>query len=115
MWKVRTELGAEGLCRELRHAYDGTQGVYAHFDMDVLGGAGPAPGDILGELAEPMGMTDYEVIRIAFEIGKRGLSGLSFICIPPGSAVVYRVIVYVIVYLLAGRALATRKGSAVKG
>jgi len=102
----------KGLCRELRHAYDGTGAVYVHFDMDVLGGAGPAPGDILGELAEPMGMTDYEVIRIAFEIGKRGLSGLSFICIPPGSAVVYRVIVYVIVYLLAGRALAKREGSA---
>ena len=66
---------------------------------------GPPPGDILGELAEPIGMTDYEVIRLAFEIGKRGLSGLSFICIPPGSAVVYRAIVYVIMYLLAGRVL----------
>jgi agmatinase len=106
MWKIRTELGVEGLCKEINHAYDGTSDVYAHFDMDVLGGAGPAPGDILGELAEPIGMTDYEVIRIAFELGKRGLTGLSFICIPPGSAVVYRVIVYVIVYLLAGRALA---------
>jgi agmatinase len=82
MWKVRTELGIEGLCRELRHAYEGTEAVYVHFDMDVLGGAGPAPGDILGELAEPIGMTDYEVIRIAYEIGRRGLAGLSFICIP---------------------------------
>ena len=27
-----------------------------------LGGAGPAPDDILAELAEPIGMTDYEVI-----------------------------------------------------
>jgi agmatinase len=106
MWKVRTELGVEGLCRELGHAYDGTEAVYVHFDMDVLGGAGPAPGDILGELAEPIGMTDYEVIRLAHEIGKRGLAGLSFICIPPGSAVVYRAIVYVITYLLAGRVLA---------
>lgn len=106
MWKVRTELGIDGLCRELRHAYDGTDAVYAHFDMDVLGGAGPAPGDILGELAEPIGMTDYEVIRIAHEIGKRGLAGLSFICIPPGSPVIYRVIVYVIMYMLAGVALA---------
>ncbi len=106
MWTVRTELGIDGLCRELRHAYEGTEAVYVHFDMDVLGGAGPAPGDILGELAEPIGMTDYEVIRIAHEIGRRGLAGLSFICIPPGSAVVYRVIVYVIMYLLAGRVLA---------
>ena len=108
MWRVRTELGIEGLCKELAHAYDGTEAVYAHFDMDVLGGAGPAPGDILGELAEPIGMTDYEVLRIAHEIGLRGLDGLSFICIPPGSAVIYRTIVYVIMYMLAGRALAAR-------
>jgi agmatinase len=102
MWKVRRELGIETLCHELRHAYEGTDGVYVHFDMDVLGGAGPVGGDILGELAEPIGMTDYEVIRIANEIGRRGLSGMSFICIPPGSKIVYRVIVYVLTYLMAG-------------
>ena len=104
-WEVRTSLGIEGLVGELDRAYDGTEGVYVHFDMDVIGGAGPAPGDILGDLAEPIGLTDYEVIRIAHEIGKRGLSGMSFIWIPPGSAVVYRVIVYVIMYLLAGLAM----------
>ena len=108
-WEVRTSLGIEGVVGELHRAYDGTEGVYVHFDMDVLGGAGPAPGDIMGELAEPIGLSDYEVIRIAHEIGKRGLSGMSFICIPPGSAVIYRVIVYVIMYLLAG--LAIRKMS----
>ncbi|MCF8070502.1 MAG: arginase family protein [Desulfobacterales bacterium] len=104
MWRIRTELGIEGLCKELDHAYKGTKAVYAHFDMDVIGGAGPAPGDILGDLAEPIGMSDYEVIRIAYEAGKRGLDGLSFICIPPGSAVAYRTIVYVIMYMLAGKA-----------
>ena len=50
-------------------------------------------------------MTDYETIRIAHEIGRRGLTGMSFICIPPGSAVVYRLIVYIIMYLAAGLAL----------
>jgi len=104
-WELRTELGIDGLVKELDRAYDGTDGVYAHFDMDVMGGAGPAPGDILGEAVEPIGMTDYEIIRIAHEIGKRGLSGLSFICIPPGSPVVYRVVVYVIMYMLAGLAM----------
>ena len=104
-WELRTELGIDGLVKELDRAYDGTNGVYAHFDMDVMGGAGPAPGDILGEAVEPIGMTDYEIIRIAHEIGKRGLSGLSFICIPPGSPVVYRVVVYVIMYMLAGLAM----------
>ena len=110
MWKLRTELGIDGVVRELGHAYEGSDAVYVHFDMDVLGGAGPANGDLLGELAEPIGMSDYEVIRIAHEIGLRGLTGMSFICIPPGSAVTYRVIVYVIAYLMAGMALARRDG-----
>ena len=105
MWKVRGELGIDGLCRELKHAYDGTEDVYVHFDMDILGGAGPAPGDILGELAEPMGMSDYEIIRLAHEIGLRGLTGMSFICIPPGSMVIYRTIVYIIAFLIAGIAI----------
>jgi arginase family enzyme len=105
MWRIRTELGIEGLCKEMRHAYEGTDAVYVHYDMDVLGGAGPAPGDILGDLAEPIGMTDYEVIRCALEIGKRGFTGASFICIPPGSAVVYRTIAYVIMFMLAGMVL----------
>ncbi|HVM80389.1 MAG TPA: arginase family protein [Stellaceae bacterium] len=111
MWRVRGELGIEGLIKLLDKAYERTSDVYVHFDMDVLGGAGPAPGDLLGDLAEPIGMTDYEVIRIAHEIGLRGLSGLSFICIPPGSAVIYRTIVYVVTYLLAGLALRKRKAA----
>ena len=104
-WELRTSLGIDGLIKELDRAYNGTDSVYVHFDMDVIGGAGPAPGDILGEAAEPIGLTDYEVIRIAHEIGKRGLAGLSFICIPPGSPLIYRTIVYVIMYLLAGLTL----------
>ena len=39
-------------------------------------------------------------------VGKRGFAGFSFICIPPGSEVVYRTIVYVVMYLLAGKAIA---------
>jgi len=107
MWKVR-EKGIEWLCKELRHAYEGTEAVYVHFDMDILGGAGPAPGDLLGELAEPIGMTDYEVLRLSYEIGRRGFNALSFICIPPGSAVIYRLIAYVIMYMLAGNIIAKK-------
>jgi agmatinase len=105
MWRIRSDLGIEGLCKELRHAYEGTEAVYVHYDMDVIGGAGPAPGDILGDLAEPIGMTDYEAIRIALETGKRGFTAASFICIPPGSAVVYRLIVYMIMFMMAGLAM----------
>lgn len=106
-WQLR-QMGIEAVCQALDHAYTDTKSVYAHFDMDVIGGAGPAPGDILGELAEPIGMTDYEVIRIAHELGLRGVDGFSFICIPPGSAVVYRLIVYIIMFLLAGRVMAKK-------
>ncbi len=104
-WELRSGLGIEGLVNALGQAWDGTDGVYVHFDMDCIGGHGGAPGDILGELAEPMGLTDYETVRIAHEIGKRGLTGMSFICIPPGSSVIYRLIVYIVVYLAAGLAL----------
>jgi agmatinase len=58
----------------------------------------PASGDLRGELAEPIRMSDYEVIRIAHDIGLRPLTVMSFICIPPGSAVMYRVIVHMITY-----------------
>jgi agmatinase len=107
-WQVKTE-GMDAVCREIDAAYDGTDSVYAHFDMDVIGGGGPAPGDILGEMAEPLGLNEYEVLRIAHEVGLRGVNGLSFICIPPGSPAVYRLIVYVIVYMTAGRIMG-RKG-----
>ncbi len=107
-WDVRQQ-GIEAVCKGLDHAYNGTKAIYGHFDMDVLGGAGPAPGDILGELAEPIGMTDYECIRIAHELGLRGVNGFSFICIPPGSPVMYRVIVYIVMYLLAGKAMRRRQ------
>jgi agmatinase len=50
-----------------------------------------------------MGMTDYELLRISYEVGRRGFDALSFICIPPGSAVIYRLIAYVIMYMLAGK------------
>ena len=52
-----------------------------------------------------MGMTDYEIIRLAHEIGKRGPTGMSSIYIPPGSMVTYRLIVYIIAFLIAGAAL----------
>ncbi|MEA2286148.1 MAG: agmatinase [Solirubrobacteraceae bacterium] len=104
-WHVKT-LGMDEVCRRLDAAYHGTDAVYAHFDMDVIGGSGPAPGDIMGELAEPMGMTEHEVLRIAHDVGRRGVAGLSFICIPPGSAAVYRLVVYVITYMIAGHVMA---------
>ena len=37
---------------------------------------------------------------------------MSFICIPPGSAVIYRTIVYVITYLMAGLVLRKRSAKA---
>jgi agmatinase len=112
-WRLRTELGIQGTVELLPRAFEGTEAVYAHLDLDVMGGAGPAPGDILGELAEPIGLTDYEVIRIAYETGKLGCNALSFICIPPGSAVMYRVVVYCIMYFIAGLALKQIGGAGV--
>lgn len=52
-------------------------------------------------------MSDYEVIRVAHDSGPGGLSRIFFIC-----RWIYRVIVYVMIYLLAGLALRRgRKGA----
>ncbi|MFC1802407.1 arginase family protein [Thermoproteota archaeon] len=107
MWTVRQK-GIEWLCKEIKYAYENTEAVYLHFDMDVMGGAGPSPGDVLGQLVEPIGMSDYEILRLAFEIGKKGFDALSFICIPPGSAAGYRVVVMTIMYILAGKILSDK-------
>ncbi len=96
IWKLR-DIGIEHLCGEIAYAYNGTEAVYVHYDLDALGG------DRFGLLAEPMPMTDYEVIKLSYEIGKRGFDALSFICIPPGSAVGYRIVIYAIMYMLAGK------------
>jgi len=103
MFDVRTE-GIERICEDLEHAYDGTESVFLHFDLDVMGGGGSAPGDLLGRLAEPMGMSDYELMRLSYEIGKRGFDALSYLAIMPGSQVMYRTVVYSIMYALAGMA-----------
>lgn len=105
MWDIK-ENGIDWTCGQLDHAYDGTEATYLHFDMDVMGGGGSAPGDLLGGLAEPMGMTDHEILRIAHEIGKRDFDALSFIAIMPGSQVMYRTVVYVIMYMLTGKVIA---------
>lgn len=99
IWKLR-EIGIEQLCRDIKYAYDGTEAVYVHYDLDVFGG------EQIGALAEPMPMSDYEVIRLSFEVGKKGFNGLSFICIPPGSEISYRTVVYIIMYMLAGTVIA---------
>jgi agmatinase len=107
MWKVK-EKGIEWLCQEIKYAYDGTDAVYLHYDMDVVGGAGSASGDIMGTLACPLGMNDYELLRLSFEIGKRGFNALGFVAIPPSSPVMYRTIVYIISYMLAGKILSNK-------
>jgi agmatinase len=105
-WDVR-RLGVERVCEGLGAAYEGASRTFLHIDMDVVGGSGSSPAEILGDLAEPLGLTDYEVLRIAYEVGQRGVGAATFVCIPPGSPVMYRLVVYAIMYMLAGLA-ATR-------
>ncbi|MBI4188321.1 MAG: arginase family protein [Chloroflexi bacterium] len=101
MWKLR-EIGIEGVCRDLHYAHDGAEAVYVHYDMDVMGS------ESLGVLADPIGMTDYEILKLSFEVGRSGFNGLSFICIPPNSIATYRFIVYIIMYMLAGKVVARK-------
>jgi agmatinase len=108
-WDVR-RLGIEQVCERLDSAYDGTANVYTHIDFDVVGGNGGPPAEILADLAEPLGLTDYDVLRIAYEVGRRGVGAVSLVCIAPGSALMYRLVAYAVMYLLAGR-VAAQHGS----
>lgn len=77
--------------------------VMFFLDMDVLGGAGPGPGDIFGELAEPLGMTDHQLCQLARSVGSRNVAGVSVAAIPPETPVHHRTLVYALSFLLAGR------------
>ena len=114
-WRLRADGGLDAACDAVEHAYAGTDEVYFHVDLDVLGGAGPGSGDAFGELVEPMGMTDHELIRLAYEVGRRGTAGVSFVCIPPASPALHRVVTYAIMFMLAGRIEAREAHPAASG
>lgn len=100
MWKVR-EIGIKAVCDELHYAYDGTEAVFVHIDTDVTCGH-PAYGDLIGDLAEPIGMTDYELLRLSHEIGKRGFDAFTIVG-TDASPVFNRLLIYAIMYALAGK------------
>jgi hypothetical protein len=50
----------------------------------------------------------YRLRSHPHETGKLGCDAFSFICIPPGSAVMYRVVVYIIMYFIAGLSMRKR-------
>ena len=103
-YKVR-ELGVDTVCEEMiKHAFNGVDRVWMHFDMDVIDmGTNPDWGD------EPLGLSVWEVVKIAHEAGRAGLGGLSFVAIPPGSPAVGAIVTYVIDWMLAGRILGGHK------
>ena len=56
---------------------------------------------VSGDHRENRGITGYALLRLGLEVRLRDFDESSFICILPGSAVIYRPIVYVIMYILA--------------
>lgn len=101
-FRLHGDLGIQGTVDLLPKAFNGTEAVFVHLDMDCMGGSSPAAGDLYGELGEPMGMTDHEVIRIAYETGKLGADALSYASIIPNSPMLLRAAVYSIMYFIAG-------------
>lgn len=102
-WQLQSEPAAGLVDRAIDRAYDGTDQVMFFLDLDVLGGAGPGPGDTFGELAEPLGMTDHQLIRIAHRLGREGTAAVSVASIPHDSPLHHRVLIYALCFLLAGK------------
>jgi len=85
-------IAAEAVAR----AVTGTDATWLHFDMDALDiGAVPDWGD------EPLGLAAADCIRVVHEAGRRGLTALSFVYIPPLPAGC-SIASYAITYWLAG-------------
>ena len=93
--------GIQSICEtELPHAFSGCAYTWLHLDMDVLDiGAVPDWGD------EPLGLSAWEVTKVVYEAGHRGLNGLSFVYVAPKSAAIAALISYVTVYFMGGLVL----------
>lgn len=102
-WQLNSDSADRLVDRAIDRAYDGTEQVMLFLDVDVLGGAGPGPGDSFGELAEPLGMSDGQLIRIAHRLGRKGTAAVSIASIPHDSPLHLRTLVYALCFLFAGR------------
>jgi agmatinase len=85
-------------------AFKGTDGIYMTVCMDVMDAA-YAP----GAAKDPMGLSSYEMLQMAFEIGKAGLIGLDVVEVyPPADLnnMTSHLAVWIALYALAGVASA---------
>ncbi len=101
-WELGSARGEELVDRAIDRVCESTDQVMFFLDMDVLGGAGPGPGDTFGELAEPLGMPDRELCRISRRLGREKVAGVSVASIPHDSPLHHRTLVYSICFLMAG-------------
>jgi len=86
MWKIRRRARIEGCAKDSITRTTALRTSTCTSTGRARAARPPRRATILGELAEPIGMTDYEGHRLGAQNPPRRVR-FSFICIPPGSAV----------------------------
>lgn len=89
----------------IRRAGDGTLGLWLGIDWDVLD-ISVSPD---WSYPEPLGMSAEEVLHLAFEVGKHGCLGFSTMSSPAHATSMHWIVIWTVLYLLAGVAVHQKK------
>ncbi|MEZ4837275.1 MAG: arginase family protein [Caldilineaceae bacterium] len=92
----------------IRRAGDGTLGLWLGIDWDVLD-ISVSPD---WSYPEPLGMSAEEVLHLAFEVGKHGCLGFSTMSSPAHATSMHWIVIWTVLYLLAGVAVHQKKAEA---
>jgi agmatinase len=95
-------LGSDALVQEVvRKAADGTVGLWLGIDWDVLD-ISVSPD---WSYPEPLGLSAEDVLHLAFEVGRTGCVGFATMSSPAHSVSMHWIVIWTVLYLLAGAAV----------
>jgi len=101
-WAIR-QLGGEGLAAEvIQRARNGTIGLWFGLDWDVLD-ISVSPD---WSYPEPLGLPAADLLHLAFEVGRNGCLGLGTMSSPAHAQSMHWLVIWTVLYLLAGVAVA---------
>jgi agmatinase len=95
-------LRGDALTQEvIRKAADGTIGLWLGIDWDVLD-ISVSPD---WSYPEPLGLSAEDVLHLAFEVGRKGCVGFATMSSPAHSISMHWIVIWTVLYLLAGAAV----------
>ena len=105
-------LGIDALATEaIEHAGAGTEGLWFGIDWDVLD-ISVSPD---WSYPEPLGLSARDLLHLAFEVGRNGCLGLATMSSPAHALSMHWIVIWTVLYLLAGVAVSKGRVEAPHG